>query len=80
MACIIFFSRGICRGQVGAVRAPLIAPPQHPGDRLMYPRIYLQVTGALGCEPQLYTTVGTYVSSLCVPSCVLHRNSEQPLA
>src|ERR1700741_2840292 len=59
---------------------PLLAATQYPGDRLMYPRVYLQITGVLRCKPQLNTTVGAHVSGLCVAGRILHDDSEEPLA
>lgn len=45
----------------------------------MYPGVYLQVTGVLGREPQLYAAVATYMSGLRIPGGILHGNFKKPL-
>ena len=61
-------------------QAPLVAAAQHPGDRLMHPRVYLQVTDMLRCDPQLYAAIGAHMGGLGVPGRIFHGDSEQPLA
>jgi len=64
----------------GLREAPLIPAPQHPGDRLMHPRVYLQVTGALRCQAQLYAAISTYVGRFRVAGRIFHGKSKEPLA
>ena len=66
--------------QSASFRALLIASAQYPGDRLMYPRVYLQVTNVLRCKAQLYAAIGAYVGGLGITGGVLHSDSHKPLA
>jgi len=56
-----------------------VATSQDASDRLVHPGIDLQVAIALGCEPQLYAAIGTYVSHLGVASRILHGDFQEPM-
>jgi hypothetical protein len=70
------------RGEHGAhaLLNSLIAAAQHSRDRLMYPRVYLQITNMLRCKPQLYAAIGAYVGGVGITGRIFHGDSYKPLA